>query len=174
MAFPVQAQRITPRQITPRDDKERTGGQGTPATKEGDPKTSVGVAAFARKDGPSDQQNSGSGSGSGNSGGSAGKGQTHTLSGVPVAAGAPATTTVAAAQATRATDQVVRSNNSAAGVPGGWQRYMPHMMGKPIRIRGPVPNDFSDQIRGEMTLARVQHRPMNRDHVASGRYDRIG
>ncbi|MBI4815471.1 MAG: hypothetical protein HY791_04405 [Deltaproteobacteria bacterium] len=176
MAFPVNAQRITPRQITPRDEKERVGSQPQ-ATKDGDPKTSVGVAAFARKDGPQDQGSNSGGSNSGQQGGTGGRGQT--LANVQVqqnvAGGAPVgqATQVTQAQAAQAADQVVRTNTGAAGVPSGWQRYMPHMLGKPIRIRGPVPSEFASQIQSEMNLARIQHRAMNRDHVASGRYDRI-
>ncbi|MBI2375742.1 MAG: hypothetical protein HYV07_17230 [Deltaproteobacteria bacterium] len=170
MAFPVNS--IQPRHIGPRDEKERV--TQTPSKDGGEPKTSVGVATFARKDGPSDQGNQNGGGGS-NQGGSNQGGQTFArvqAQNVPGNDQVNTTQQVTTTQNVRPTDQLVKTNGTA-GVPNGWQRYMPHMLGKPIRIRGPVPSEFSSQISNEMNLARIQHRPMNRDHVASGRYDRI-
>ena len=43
--------------------------------------------------------------------------------------------------------------------------------GKPLRIAGDMPNDWSSQIDSERLAVAVQTKPMNRDFVANGRYN---
>jgi hypothetical protein len=50
------------------------------------------------------------------------------------------------------------------------KRFEKSLMGRRIRVTGPIPEEWDDQVDGEMTNARM-NRPMNRDLLAMGHYD---